>query len=111
MRDTRFHAAVHNGSVNSNADLRPIPVFAATTRAVREAALPKAIRTRAYALLEALAGALGYGTAHSPLDELMTLAASCPPLAAALAPHAQPLQAMVALCASNVPHRAGLPAN
>jgi hypothetical protein len=91
-------AALHNAAVNTA--LRPIPVFAAATRAVREARLPAARRARAFEALEALAGALGHASAAGCLDQLMALAATCHALDAALAPHVAPLRAVVAACSS-----------
>jgi len=95
MRDAKSNAALHNAVVNHNADLRPIPVFAAATRAVREAVMPEAVRAQAFEALEELARALGHGSAAASLEKLMALAGACRELNAALAPHAAPLRAVV----------------
>jgi len=97
MRDAKSNAALHNAVVNHNADLRPIPVFAAATRAVREAVMPEAVRAQAFEALEELARALGHGSAAASLEKLMALAGACRELNAALAPHAAPLRTVVAL--------------
>jgi hypothetical protein len=82
--------------VSPNDRLRPIPVFAAATRAVREADVPEAVKCQAFDALEALASTLsGMAGAAAALEKLMALAAACPELNGALAPHAAPLRAVV----------------
>jgi hypothetical protein len=89
--------------------LRPIPVFAAATRVLREAAMPEAVRHQAFEALEALARALGHDLAQASLEQLMALAGECRELNAALAPHIAPLEAVVALSVRSLDQREVLP--
>ena len=86
--------------MNHTSGLRAIPVFAAATRAVREAVMPEAVRARAFEALEALARALGHGSAAASFEQLVALAGACRELNATLTPHAAALRAVVALSSS-----------
>lgn len=69
--------------------------------------MPEAVRVRAFEALEELACALGHDTAAASFEQLMALAAACRELDAALAPHAAPLRAVVALTSSTERRIAG----
>lgn len=96
--DAGSYVAPHNEGVSQRTELRPIPVFTAATRAVRDAATPPAIKQQAFQALEALAASLSCASAPDGLGPLVIAAAQCRQLEAALAPHMAPLQQVVTAC-------------